>query len=554
MCESRGQFGSSDKPRVVPWAQSVISKWTGFSRIAAAVLLPRRLLAAELLHHTFDRTGPPSIAISPGIFSALGIRNRTTCLARARVVGARHLLHQPVSMPKPDSSPQPNDATRPLAPMPSTSLPPAANEAVDPQPGRLEPSPTIGSGENQSYAELLACERAARIQAETAARARDEFLAIVSHELRAPLNGIQSWAHILESQVVDHGGNALVQRALKGIRIGIGQQVRLIEDLLDVTRMMSGKLRLVIQPVMLLPVIHAAVESLRGAAAEKHIAIVINHAISHQQVEGDADRLQQLFWNLLSNAIKFTPEGGNIAVHAAVNDGEVTVRIVDDGAGIPQEFLPHLFDRFSQEDTSSTRRQAGLGLGLFLARHLVELHGGQVAAKSEGAGRGSEFSVILPLRKDSALTLRQRECEDRLPSLEGLKILVIDDQLEARESLGMLLTSAGAKVVAPSSARAAFDWLATADMSEMPDVLVCDIAMPVEDGYTVLRKLRAWQTQEGARPLKQMPALAVTAFAQREDRMRALTAGFQMHMAKPIVPDELIVVIAMMTDRNDSTQ
>jgi signal transduction histidine kinase/AmiR/NasT family two-component response regulator len=403
----------------------------------------------------------------------------------------------------------------------------------------------------QSYEELLAGERAARIQAETASRARDEFLAIVSHELRAPLNGIQSWAHVLESQVAGSAGNALVQRALKGIRTGIGQQVRLIEDLLDVTRMMSGKLRLVIQPVALLPVLHAAVESLRGAAAEKRVAIVTRHGLSNEQVEGDADRLQQIFGNLLSNGIKFTPEGGNVTVHSAVDDGEATIRIVDDGAGIAPEFLPHLFDRFSQEDTSSTRRQSGLGLGLFLVRHLAELHGGRVCATSEGLGRGSEFCVALPLRKDSAPTLLRRDRDASLPSLEGLKVLVIDDQLEARESLGMLLGSAGAEVVAPSSARAAFDWLAAAAGGELPDVLVCDIAMPGEDGYTVLRKLRAWKTPDGRQPLKHMPALAVTAFSQREDRMRALTAGFQMHMAKPIAPDELIVVIAMMSDRGD---
>ncbi|MDB5824631.1 MAG: domain S-box protein [Herminiimonas sp.] len=434
-------------------------------------------------------------------------------------------------------------------PLPRPSV--ASNPDIAQQPG-TKPAAASVPEDIQSYEELLAGERAARRQAETAARARDEFLAIVSHELRAPLNGIQSWAHVLESQVDGSAGNALVQRALKGIRTGIGQQVRLIEDLLDVTRMMSGKLRLVIQPVALLPVLHAAVESLRSAAAEKHISVVTHHEVSNEQIEGDADRLQQIFWNLLSNGIKFSAEGGNVAVHTAVGDGEVTIRVVDDGAGIAPEFLPHLFDRFSQEDTSSTRRQSGLGLGLFLVRHLTELHGGRASARSDGLGRGSEFSVILPLRKDSAPTLLQRDRDASLPSLEGLKVMVIDDQLEARESLGTLLGSAGANVVAPSSARAAFDWLAAAEITEMPDVLVCDIAMPGEDGYTVLRKLRAWKTPEGKQPLKHMPALAVTAFSQREDRMRALTAGFQMHMAKPIAPDELIVVIAMMSDRGDS--
>lgn len=479
------------------------------------------------------------------------------CLRQGRTACIPHAPFLRLSiMPEPIPPSTPHHDTQAASPQ-AGSTASTAHVPTTPEPVGL-PTDRAGNDdslkgpavdEGQAYAELLACERAARIQAQTAARARDEFLAIVSHELRAPLNGIQSWAHILESQVMDSGGNVLAQRALKGIRIGIAQQVRLIEDLLDVTRMMSGKLRLIAQPLTLLPVIQAAVESVRGAAADRHIAIASSYAISSEQVEGDADRLQQLIWNLLSNAVKFTPDGGNIWLRAATQDNEVTIQIRDDGAGIAPEFLPHLFDRFSQQDTSSTRGQTGLGLGLFLARHLVELHGGKVQAKSAGPGRGSEFTVILPLRKEAAPTLHERDHDGQSPSLAGLKVLVIDDQLEARESLSMLLSSAGAEVVAPSSARAAFDWLAKAGLAGLPDVLVCDIAMPVEDGYTILRKLRAWQTPDGARPLKQMPALAVTAFAQREDRMRALTAGFQMHMAKPIVPDELIVVIAMMADR-----
>jgi PAS domain S-box-containing protein len=403
--------------------------------------------------------------------------------------------------------------------------------------------------------QLLARERNARIQAETAAKARDEFLAIVSHELRAPLNGVQSWAHILENYVKDATSSPLTQRALNGIRIGVAQQVRLIEDLLDVTRMMSGKLRLVKHPFTLLPVIQAAVESVRDLAAAKHIGITCTYQISPEQIDGDADRIQQAVWNLLSNAIKFTPQDGNVWLTAASANSEITITVRDDGVGISPEFLPHLFDRFSQQDTSSTRGHSGLGLGLFLVRHLIELHGGSVKAESSGEGKGTTFSICLPLH-----TKRQKytvithdpmpgENDAALPSLEGLRILLVDDQEEARESLAILLATAGASVFPASSSKEAFAWLAGVEPDELPDILVCDIAMPVEDGYSVLRKIRTWETDKGVMPLRRLPALALTAFTQREDRIRALTAGFQMHMTKPVAPEELIVVIAMMAER-----
>jgi PAS domain S-box-containing protein len=401
--------------------------------------------------------------------------------------------------------------------------------------------------------ELLARERSARIQAETAARARDEFLAIVSHELRAPLNGIQSWAHVLENYVKDATSAPLAQRALQGIKTGVGQQVRLIEDLLDVTRMMSGKLRLVKQPLALLPALQAAVESVRALAAAKRIGITCTYRITSEQVEGDADRVQQIFWNLLSNAIKFTPEGGNVWLNASHTERDISVTIRDDGVGISPDFLPHLFNRFSQEDTSSTRDHSGLGLGLFLVRHLIELHGGRVKAESEGEGKGSTFSVTFPLRarSDKYLTIGPSDAGAGmpLPSLGGLHILLVDDQEEARESLSMVLTGAGARVLAASSSAEALALLDTCPRDGLPDVLVCDIAMPGEDGYTALRRLRGWKSGDGSTPLQRMPALALTAFAQREDRIRALTAGFQMHVTKPVAPEELIVVIDTMATR-----
>ena len=404
--------------------------------------------------------------------------------------------------------------------------------------------------------ELLLRERAARIQAETAARARDEFLAIVSHELRAPLNGIQSWAHVLESHLKGGASVPLAQRALAGIKTGVGQQVRLIEDLLDVTRMMSGKLRLVKQPLALLPLLQAAVESVQPMAAAKSISLTCTYRITSEQIDGDSDRVQQIFWNLLSNAIKFTPENGHVWLTASHIDHKICVTVRDDGVGISPEFLPQLFDRFSQEDTSSTRDHSGLGLGLFLVRHLVELHGGSVQAESEGESCGATFTVHFPLRVRTDKYSATSTLEDSgavagpLPSLKGLHILLIDDQAEARESLTMLLSTAGAKVFAAESTMQVLAWLSTLADNALPDVLVCDIAMPGEDGYAALRKLRAWKPDGKHAPLQRMPALALTAFAQREDRIRALTAGFQMHVTKPVAAEELIVVIDAMVTRS----
>jgi PAS domain S-box-containing protein len=397
--------------------------------------------------------------------------------------------------------------------------------------------------------ELLLSERTARIQAETAARARDEFLAIVSHELRAPLNGIQSWAHVLENYVKDMASTPLAQRALLGIKTGVAQQVRLIEDLLDVTRMMSGKLRLVKQPIALLPVIQAAVESVHDIASAKHQSITATYKITTEQIEGDADRIQQIIWNLLSNAVKFTPENGSIWISVSHTKSEACIVVRDNGIGISAEFLPHLFDRFSQEDTSSTRGHSGLGLGLFLVNYLIERHDGRIEVTSEGENKGATFSVYIPLRAplDKYVpTTTSADISDThvlLPSLDGLTILLIDDQEEVRESLSIVLSSADAEVYAAASTKEAIAWLSTLAKGDLPDVLICDIAMPGEDGYSALKKIRAWQTTDGRSPLNRLPAIALTAFSQREDRIRAFTAGFNMHVTKPAVAEELIIVI-----------
>jgi CheY-like chemotaxis protein len=256
---------------------------------------------------------------------------------------------------------------------------------------------------------------------------------------------------------------------------------------------------------------------------------------------------------LLSNAIKFTQEGGSVWLTATCDDNEICVTVRDNGIGVSPDFLPHLFNRFSQEDTSATRDHSGLGLGLFLVRHLLELHGGRVTAASEGEGKGTSFSVYFPLRARSDKYLSSGQSEEGeshvvLPSLAGLQVLLIDDQEEARESLSVVLNSAGANVFAAASSTEAFAWLETRAPDQLPDLLVCDIAMPGEDGYAVLRKIRSWHSERGA-TLQRLPALAVTAFAQREDRIRALTAGYQMHLTKPVAPEELIVVIDTMVSR-----
>ncbi len=404
---------------------------------------------------------------------------------------------------------------------------------------------TVRAREEERREEILARERSARAHAESATLARDQFLAIVSHELRSPLNGIKSWTHVLENQLRE--ADPAVRRALAGIMVGVEHQVRLIDDLLDVTRAMSGNLGLAKQPMPLLPVLADAVESLRAAAHEKDLRIVTDYAIGDCEVHGDPDRVRQILVNLLNNAIKFTPPGGGIWVSAEPQGDMACISVRDNGAGIPPEFIPYLFDPFRQAEAgSSSRKQDGLGLGLALVQRLAQLHGGYVTCESEGVDRGATFRVHLPLRRDSgarvalARPARGEEAASTLPSLAGIGVLLIDDQREARESLGALLRQAGAEVTLAGSCEEAMAHLALAD--ERPEVVVCDIAMPGEDGYATLKRIRAW---EAARPGRaRRPAVALSAFTQREDRIRALSEGFQMHLTKPVAAAELLIVIA----------
>jgi PAS domain S-box-containing protein len=406
---------------------------------------------------------------------------------------------------------------------------------------------TAHAREDEKRAEILARERSARANAESAALARDQFLAIVSHELRSPLNGIKSWTHVLENLLRD--AEPPVRRALAGIMIGVEHQVRLIDDLLDVTRALSGNLGLAKQPMPVLPVLADAVESLRAMAFEKDLHIIADYGIGDREIHGDPDRIRQIFVNLLMNAVKFTPAGGTIWVSARSEGAMARIEVRDNGAGIPPEFLPYLFDPFRQADQGSSRRsQEGLGLGLALVQRLADLHGGHVTCESDGVDRGATFRVYLPLRRDTGVRVvlahaqQDDEVNSTLPSLAGVRVLLIDDQREARESLATLLDQAGAVVSLAASGMEAIGALDNAGANELPNVIVCDIAMPDEDGYATLKRIRAWETIHA--PSQRCPAIALSAFTQREDRIRALTEGFQMHLTKPVAPAELIIVIA----------
>ncbi|HUJ00719.1 MAG TPA: ATP-binding protein [Usitatibacter sp.] len=403
---------------------------------------------------------------------------------------------------------------------------------------------TARAREDERRAELLERERSARANAESATLARDQFLAIVSHELRSPLNGIKSWTHVLQNLLCD--AEPSVRRALAGIMIGVDHQVRLIDDLLDVTRALSGNLGLLKQPMPLLPVLADAVESLRATALEKELRIVTDYAMGDREIHGDPDRIRQIFVNLVTNAVKFTQPGGTIRVSARPEGAMARVEVRDNGAGIPPDFLPYLFDPFRQADQgSASRRQEGLGLGLALVQRLAELHGGYVTCESDGVGRGATFRVYLPLRRDSGTRVAvgiQPAASTALPSLSGIRVLLIDDQREARESLAALLAQAGAAVNVAASGQEALAHLALGDEPESPEVVVCDIAMPDEDGYSTLKRIRRWES--GDRSRGRRPAIALSAFTQREDRIRALSEGFQMHLTKPVAPAELVTVIA----------
>jgi PAS domain S-box-containing protein len=395
--------------------------------------------------------------------------------------------------------------------------------------------------------QLLADTQAAKAEAERANRLKDEFLATPSHELRTPLTAIVGWSEMLGKSQLDP---VTAQRAVEAIRRNARTQVQMIDDLLDVSRIVTGKLRMTVQPVDLGTVIIAAVEGVRPAAEAKGIRFQLQLDSPAGHVSGDPDRLQQVAWNLVSNAIKFTPKGGRVLVRLERVESHVEIAVSDTGRGIAPDFLPHVFDRFRQADATTTRVYGGLGLGLAIVRQLVELHGGTVRVESAGEGFGSTFTVSLPLAAVRS-TVEDAEAVQPLsftpsefgcpPQLGGLRVLVVDDEEDTCEVLQTIIESCGARVRTANSAAAALE----AMTEESFDVLISDIGMPEEDGYSLIAKVRALGAERGGR----MPAAALTAYAREEDRIRALRSGFQIHVPKPVSPNELVAVVANLADR-----
>jgi signal transduction histidine kinase/ActR/RegA family two-component response regulator len=389
---------------------------------------------------------------------------------------------------------------------------------------------------------LLAREHRAREEAEAANRMKDEFLATLSHELRTPLNAVLGWAVTLRTARLDPATSA---RALEAIERNARAQSQLIEDLLDISRIVSGKLRLEVRIMDPITVVEAAIEAMRPAAASKDLALVATLDPRAGPVWGDPDRLQQVVWNLLSNAIKFTPKGGRVDVRLHQVDASVEIAVSDTGQGIAPSLLPHVFERFRQADSSSTRTQGGLGIGLALVRHLVELHGGTVTAESPGVDQGATFRARLPLVRPSdddasRPAARRVGATPALTSLGGVRVLVVDDEHDTLEMFDGILAVAGAEVRRATGATLAIETL----RQWRPDVIVSDIEMPHENGYAFIRRLRSLPPDAGGT----VPAVAVTAYGGVVDRIRVLSAGFQMHVPKPVEPAELVAAVAALAE------
>jgi len=403
---------------------------------------------------------------------------------------------------------------------------------------------------NRTKDELLMREQTIRAEAEAANRAKDEFLSILSHELRTPLNAILGWSTMLRQKNLSEDK---VVRALETIERNAKSQAQLIEDILDVSRIITGKLRLEVRRVNLVSVIESAIESVSLAAEAKSIRLQSVLDSEAGPLLGDADRLQQVVWNLLSNAIKFTPKNGRVQIHLQRVNSHVEITVSDTGQGISSDFLPFVFDRFRQLDSTTTRSYGGLGLGLAIVRQLVELHGGTVTVASPGIEQGTTFTVKLPVmiihppasdseRLNSIVEAKGRV--DASPTLEGLQILVVEDEADALELLSTILQNYGADVIAVASVKEALIAIETAT-DRCFDVLVSDIGMPDEDGYSLIRKLRQLEAQRGGK----LPAIALTAYARSDDRRNILLAGFQMHLTKPVDAAELVAVVASLTGR-----
>jgi len=395
--------------------------------------------------------------------------------------------------------------------------------------------------------ELLASEQAGRAEAEANARAKDEFLGVISHELRTPLSAMLGWAEVLRSR---QPGDPVYERALQTIERNAERQSQLIEDLLDTTRILSGKLRIEAKPLYLDALLEESLDVVRPTAEAKEIKLLASFNPPSSLILGDANRLQQVFWNLLSNAIKFTEPGGRVEARLERDEAAVRIVVSDTGKGIAPDFLPHVFDLFRQADSSSARRQGGLGLGLALARRLVEMHGGTIRADSPGEEQGATFTITLPARSGNRTTAEMKAVEIKKalgvndkPNLDGLRVLVVDDEADARDLLVIRLQQYGAEVIAAASVDAAMEALSQPE--SRPDAIVSDIAMPGEDGYSLIRRVRALDIEE----VNRIPAIALTAYSRTKDRTQALSAGFQMHVPKPVNAAELAHAIASVIGR-----
>ncbi|MBW4665154.1 MAG: response regulator [Chroococcus sp. CMT-3BRIN-NPC107] len=401
--------------------------------------------------------------------------------------------------------------------------------------------------------ELLQRERATREQAEANSRMKDEFLAIVSHELRSPLNAILGWSKLLRTRKLDE---SVRDRAMETIERNALLQVQMIEDLLDISRIIRGTIRLSACPIELKIPIEAAIQTVLLAAQAKEIQLTTAFDPTIGMVSADSDRLQQVIWNLLSNAIKFTPPGGSIEVRLSVTSSAspvAQIQIIDTGCGISKEFIPHVFDRFRQQDGSMTRSYSGLGLGLAIARQLVELHGGTLKAQSQGEGKGATFTIELPLISrvvESIETQAKRSVQpinsnclpgEDLPKLNGKLVLVVDDEEDNIEVIKAGLQEYNVEVITANSALKAMEIVTKSKL----DAIVSDIGMPNEDGYELIKKIRDWEISQKLAPIG---AIALTAYAREEDRQRAITSGFQMHLSKPIEPYKLALAISQLAE------
>ena len=409
------------------------------------------------------------------------------------------------------------------------------------------------TGQKRAQAEreqLLASEQEARRQSEAANRMKDEFLATVSHELRTPLNAMLGWSRLLSGGSLDHETAA---RGLKSIEQNAKAQSQLIEDLLDVSRIISGKFRLKAQPLEAALVIEAAIDSVRPTADAKGVRLQVVLDPDAGPVSGDAGRLQQVVWNLLANAIKFTPKRGRVQVRLTQINSHIELEVSDTGQGIACEFLPYVFDRFRQADGSISRPHGGLGLGLAIVRHIVELHGGSVIADSPGKDQGATFTIRLPLMVAHTKARSEERAHPRVDdevalhfqssrTLDGVKILIVDDEPESLLLLSTMLTQSGAYIKTAASAEEGF----TQVKEWKPDVIVSDIGLPGEDGYSFMKRVKTWTRQAGV----WIPAVALTAYARTEDRMKALASGYQIHVPKPVEPAELITVLVSLVERH----